>query len=261
MKKNTAGFTLLEIIIVLAIIGALAGVIIPNLHLTFESQMSSSLKTLTSTINETYNETLFSKRMHRMVINIKTGEYWVEEAPLDFKGRPPLIQGDSLQTSVKEDEIKSFLNSMEEKVKNQSKRQLQNSTSENPTYYSLRSIPEVQREVLVPVKWTEVETPTITKNKLNGDVIFSKFFSGISSKPYDHKDMEKNSDQSEDNFCYIYFLIDGVTTPTSIQLAVQNKDGDIDEEGPKYTVYLNTLTGQSSLLEGFQDANFTLPHE
>ena len=32
-----------------------------------------------------------------------------------------------------------------------------------------------------------------------------------------------------------------------------------DDEGLKYTINLNTLTGESHLLEGFQDANFTLP--
>jgi prepilin-type N-terminal cleavage/methylation domain-containing protein len=253
------GFTLLEIIIVLAIIGALAGVIIPNLHMTFDSQMSSSLKTLTATIHESYNDALFSKRMHRMVLNIKTGEYWVEQAPVDFKGRPPLIQGDSLTSSIKEDAIKNFLDAMNEKTKNQSKREIQTSTSGSPTYYSLRSIPEVQKDVLIPIKWIEVNTSTITKNKLNGDVIFAKFISGISSRVVEYKDVKNKIDKDENNFCYIYFLIDGITTPASIQLAIKNKENDIDDTASKYTVYLNALTGQSSLLEGFQDANFTLP--
>lgn len=257
--KSIFGFTLLEIIIVLAIIGALAGVIIPNLHMTFDSQMSSSLKTLTATIHESYNDALFSKRMHRMVLNIKTGEYWVEQAPVDFKGRPPLIQGDSLTSSIKEDAIKSFLDAMNEKTKNQSKREIQTSTSGNPTYYSLRSIPEVQKDVLIPIKWIEVNTSTITKNKLNGDVIFAKFISGINSKIVEYKDVKNKIDNDENNFCYIYFLIDGVTTPASLQLAIKNKENDIDDKASKYTVYLNALTGQSSLLEGFQDANFTLP--
>ncbi len=261
MRKydKQTGFTLLEIIIVLAIIGAIAGVIIPNLHMTFDSQMSSSLKTLTATIHESYNDALFSKRMHRMVLNIKTGEYWVEEAPVDFKGRPPLIQGESLNTSIKEDAIKSFLDTMNEKAKNQSKREIQTSSNSNPTYYSLRSIPEVQRDVLIPIKWIEVNTSTITKNKLNGDVIFAKFVSGISSKVVEYNDVKNKPDGDENNFCTIYFLIDGVTTPASIQLAIKNKDDEIDDTASKYTVYLNSLTGQSSLLEGFQDANFTIP--
>jgi hypothetical protein len=183
----------------------------------------------------------------------------VEQAPVDFKGRPPLIQGDSLTSSIKEDAIKNFLDAMNEKTKNQSKREIQTSTSGSPTYYSLRSIPEVQKDVLIPIKWIEVNTSTITKNKLNGDVIFAKFISGISSRVVEYKDVKNKIDKDENNFCYIYFLIDGITTPASIQLAIKNKENDIDDTASKYTVYLNALTGQSSLLEGFQDANFTLP--
>lgn len=258
-RKSQNGFTLLEIIIVLAIIGAIAGVIVPNLHLTFDNQMSTSLKSVTTTIRETYTEALFSKRMHRMVFDLRSSEYWVEQAPADFKGRPPLEKENDLQYRIEEDALKTFLTRMEEKAKNDSKRQMQSSTSENPSYYSLRSIPEVQKDVLIPITWSEVETSTITRSKLTGDVIFAHFFSGLNTDAMHYQNVLRDSDKEKKHFAYIYFLPDGTTTATSIQFAVKTADGDIDENGPKFTLYLNTLTGQSSLLEGFQNANFSFP--
>ena len=171
LKQN--GFSLLEIILVLALIGGIASVILPNLRVTIDSQMSVSIKNLSSQIHGAYDNAIFSGRMQRMIINIKTGEFWVEEAPMDYNGRPPLI--DEAKNTLMESNKKTFLDMLDEKQKNDSNRQSPYSSDDNPIYYSIRSIPVVQRKVLLPVKWNEVSDSVISKQSLSGNVVFAKF--------------------------------------------------------------------------------------
>ncbi len=263
MKKNKEqGFTLIEIILVLALIGAVAGVVIPNLTLTIDSQMSSALRNLTGQIRSAYDDAIFTGRLHRMVFNIKTGEYWVEQAPLGFEGRPPLIEsGSETDTILKRDKRNDLIKSLDDKAKNAADKQMPTSTTTDTKYYSLRSIPVVQRKVLRPIEWREVNDAVTYRQKLPGKVIFAQITSMISYKTFNYVEIFSKSEKGKKVYSYIYFLPNGTASPTSIKLATrQNRnEGAIDDEGLKYTINLNTLTGESHLLEGFQDANFKLP--
>lgn len=261
-KTKEQGFTLIEIILVLALIGAIAGVLIPNLNLTVDSQMSTALRNLTGQVRAAYDNAIFTGRLQRMIFNIKTGEYWLEQAPLGFEGRPPLIDTDSETDSmIKKDKRNDLVKFLDDKAKNLSNRQMPTSTTTNIKYYSLRSIPIVQRKILRPVEWREINDAVTYRQKLPGQIIFAQISLGISPKKYEYVEINSNSDKSKKEYAYIYFLPNGTTTPISIKLATRQDKNEnaIDDNGPKYTINLNTLTGESHLLEGFQDANFTLP--
>lgn len=261
-KKQQEGFSLFEIIIVLALIGTIAVVIIPNLKLSVDSQMSTSLRNLTSQIRSAYDDAIFSGRIHRMVFDIKTGEYWVEQAPLGYEGRPPLLDSDSESDSLqRRDKRNELLKNLEEKYKDLADRPMPTTnTSENKTY-SIRSIAIVQRKVLKPVDWKEINDAVIFRQKLASSIVFAQVLTSLSAKKYDYVEIFSNSDKTKKEYAYIYFLPNGTATSTSIKLAMQNKNNPsaISEEGPKYTLNLNSLTGECNLLEGFQDANFSLP--
>lgn len=262
IKSKQQGFTLIEIILVIAIIGAVAGVVIPNLTLSVDSQISSGLRNLTGQIRAAYDDAIFSGRIHRMIFDIKTGEYWVEQAPLGFEGRPPLMDSDSESESLlKKDKRNDLIKSLDEKYKNLSDRQMPTNTTSNMKYYSIRSIPVVQRKILRPIEWREINDAVTYRQKLPGNVIFAQVLSAASSKKYEYVAIANNNDKTKKEYAYIYFLPNGTATATSIKLATKGNsiDASIAEDGPKFTVNLNSLTGESNLLEGFQDANFSLP--
>ena len=219
--------------------------------------MSVSIKNLSSQIHGAFDNAIFSGRIQRMIINIKTGEFWVEEAPMDYNGRPPLV--DEAKNTLMESNKKNYLDMLDEKQKNDSNRQSPYSSDDNPIYYSIRSIPVVQKKVLLPVKWNEVSDSIISKQSLSGNVVFAKFMSGLSTSVYEYSVVAQSSNPKDTKYGYIYFLPDGTATPTSIQLGSKNSVNAVSENGPQYTLNLNTLTGQLNLLEGFQDANFKLP--
>lgn len=77
MKRND-GFTLLEILVVMLIIGAFFFVAVPKFQDLTEVNLKSASRNLTATIKYVYNEAAFKKNIHRMAFDIEAGEYWVE---------------------------------------------------------------------------------------------------------------------------------------------------------------------------------------
>ena len=251
------GFTLLEIILVLAIVGLMATVVLPNLNVSIDSKASVSITNITSQITATYDDAVFTGRQHRMVFDIKEGTFWTEEAPPDYQGRAPLFI-DSQEDQVLQDKKNDFIANLADKMQNNPKRPSLYSKEDKPTYYSLRSIPQVQSHVLTPVKWEIVNDATVSKKSLAGGVVFAKFSSALFLKPLDYHAMINSREENEKFYGYIYFFPDGTCTPSSIQIALKNKNNEISNSDLKYTLNLNTLTGQVHLLEGFQDANFKI---
>ncbi len=224
--------------------------------------MSSSLRNFTAQVRSAYNSAIFSGRLHRMVIDIKKSEYWVEQAPLGFEGRPPAIDNvDESDSLLKTDRRKRLLDSLDDKAKQQMNREMTTSSSSNKKFYSIRSIPVVQREILRPITWQEINDSIIYKQKFLGRVVVAKFTSGLISKEIKYEDMAKSGDKNKTNYAYIYFLPNGSLTPTSLQMTSKSAEEPslLETNGPKFTLNINTLTGQTRLLEGFQNADFTPP--
>lgn len=261
-KKQQDGFSLFEIIIVLALIGTIAVVIIPNLKLSIDSQMSASLRNLTGQIRSAYDDAIFTGRIHRMIFDLKTGEYWVEQAPLGYEGRPPMLETVSEAEALqKQDKRKELVKYLDDRYKELAERPMPLSDVSDSKNYSVRSIAVVQRKALKPIDWKEINDAVIYRQKLASSIVFAQIMSSLSPKKYEYVEIITNSDKTKKEYAYIYFLPNGTATSTSIKLAMLSKDNStaISEDGPKYTLNLNSLTGECNLLEGFQDANFSLP--
>jgi len=77
MKRND-GFTLLEVLVVILIIGAFFFVAVPKFQDLTQVNLKSASRNLTATIKYLYNEAAFKKTIHRLTFDIEAGEYWVE---------------------------------------------------------------------------------------------------------------------------------------------------------------------------------------
>lgn len=75
-KKN--GFTLIEIVVVVFIIGSLFFIAAPRLLEITDANLKSASRTLTGTIKYYYNEAVFKKNVYRLTFDIDNGEYWPE---------------------------------------------------------------------------------------------------------------------------------------------------------------------------------------
>ena len=81
MPINNRGFTLIELLVVVALIGLMGLVAIPSVSNVFKVSLNSATRDMATKIRETYNAASMTKRVHRMVFDFKTQQYWVEIGP------------------------------------------------------------------------------------------------------------------------------------------------------------------------------------
>lgn len=75
------GFTLIEIIVVLALITLMTVIALPSLTSYFRISLKTTARELASTIKQTYHATTLTGRVHRIVYDLKSQEYWSEQGP------------------------------------------------------------------------------------------------------------------------------------------------------------------------------------
>lgn len=236
------GFSLLELLLVLGMIGAIASVILPNLAVTNGSQMSSALREITSTLRSTYDSAVLTGRVHRFVVQPRTGTYWSEEAPLSLLGRPPVAIDE--KSEQKTEERARLLEDLNHAAAEPRK------ASDGKREYGNRSLLVAQRKIFMPLKWTVVDDAMLAKRKLSGAVVF------VSVRTPEMSEKLEYVKATEKQTAYIYFFPSGEAQQASLQLALLKDPQTIDDGGPKQTVVLESLTGQSQIVEGFYDVDF-----
>lgn len=78
MRKNSAGFTLIEILLVVFLLGAFLSVAAPGLFATDDMSLRRASRGLVTTIRHLYARAAFEKRVYRLSFDVDSGEYWTE---------------------------------------------------------------------------------------------------------------------------------------------------------------------------------------
>ena len=78
MRKNSAGFTLIEILLVVFLLGAFLSVAAPGLFGTDDMSLRRASRGLVTTIRHLYARAAFEKRVYRLSFDVDSGEYWTE---------------------------------------------------------------------------------------------------------------------------------------------------------------------------------------
>ncbi len=83
MRINESGFTLLELLIVLAIVGLVMIVAVPSITNTFRFSVQSSAREIATLIKDSSNSAQVTGKIHRIVYDLKNEQYWVESTSDD----------------------------------------------------------------------------------------------------------------------------------------------------------------------------------
>jgi prepilin-type N-terminal cleavage/methylation domain-containing protein len=82
--KSRNGFTLIEILVVIALIALIMSVAVPNFNLALKVNISKTSRELATTIKSTYDEAILKGTVHRIAFDLNQNEYWVEVGPKDY---------------------------------------------------------------------------------------------------------------------------------------------------------------------------------
>lgn len=226
----------------LGIISAIAAIILPNLSITSGSQMSAALRDFTNALRSTYDSAVLTGKVHRMVLQPKTGAYWSEEAPAELTGRPPVVVEEKADQQA--EERVRLLEDLNQAAADPRK------AADGKRAYTNRSILVVQRKVFMPLKWTEVDDSMLTRRTLPASIVF------VSARTPAMSEKLEYTKVTEKETAVIYFFPSGEAQQASIQFGSVKDGTTIDESGPKQTVILESLSGQSQIVEGFYEVDF-----
>jgi len=101
MKKRQKGFTLVEMMVVIAVIALIAVFALPKLTNYFKLSLNSATRNIATMVRETYNSTALTGNIHRVVYDLKDHAYWVESGP-------PNVLLDTADSKEKDERRKRF---------------------------------------------------------------------------------------------------------------------------------------------------------
>jgi general secretion pathway protein H len=83
-RAPEAGFTLVEIMVVLVIVGLIAGMSIRGLRALTKSDLRASVSHLSGAMRYLFNRAATTGKYHRLVIDVEKGRYWAEVSDDQF---------------------------------------------------------------------------------------------------------------------------------------------------------------------------------
>lgn len=82
-RRNSSGFTLIELTMVLLIISLAIGIVVPQLMDIGEVRARGAMRRFQGTVRYLFNESIFRKKAFQLHIDLSKAEYWVEIAKTD----------------------------------------------------------------------------------------------------------------------------------------------------------------------------------
>jgi type II secretion system protein H len=100
IEQNHRGFTLIELVVVIVVLGVMIALIAPRLGDIGDADLKRSARHLTGTIRFLRDEAQAKKKVYRLVFDIEGGHYWAEvltvspEKTAEFKRVQTVIESE-----------------------------------------------------------------------------------------------------------------------------------------------------------------------
>ena len=243
-RKGQSGFSLIEVIVVIALIAFVYAVAIPQFNLRTGAEVSTKMSQLAGDVRGAYDLAVLTGKAYRIVFKFNSGDYWLEESDRsDFQ-----LPADKIDREMSESEEKDEHTAFDARF--QQFTELAGPSVADPK--GDKEIPpaspllSAKSRLRLP-SWSRVEG-TEWGSRSIGPYLMIK---DMQCEHHGHKlDL---GELGADAHAMLYFFPKGYVERAVIHVAFKKSDMVIDESQEPYTIVTNPFEGTAEVLPGYRD--------
>lgn len=239
-----SGMTLIEIILVVALMAVIYSVAMPQLNIKTGTEVASKMGTLAADIRSAYDMAVLYRRPYRMVFHLASGEYWLETTERD-----DFTLGDSqLDRDPSPEEQKEAIEAFEEEFKEYETlagQEIEDSVNERMVKPTSPVV--AAKDLLAPPKWEPVESSEWSRRTIGPSLLF------MDIKAEHHKEKQTLEALGANGHGFLYFFPSGYVEKAVIHVAYRKGEMDIDEKEAPFTLVTNPYQGTAEVTSGYQE--------
>lgn len=249
MKQDncvSSGFSLIEIILVIAVIGSVFVMVLPNLGVIATSEAAGKLSTLSGDIRSTYDLAVLNKRPYRIGFEFHTGKYWLE-----YTERQDIyIPAEALEREATAEEIAAQEEVFQEDFdlyKDLAGKEVQNEKDEKmipPTSPLIEAF-----EKLKPPKWEKVQDIEYRGRTLGPYYVIQDM------QTEHHSRLIRLEEYEDAAMAYLYFFPNGYVEKAVIHINASLGDYSVDPNAIPFTVTTRPYEGLADIESGYVEVD------
>jgi prepilin-type N-terminal cleavage/methylation domain-containing protein len=236
------GFSLIEVIIVVALIAFVYSVAIPQLGQVTGSEVASKINQLASDVRNAYDLSVLTKKTYRLTFNLATGDYRLEESD-----REDIYLGnEKLDRDPTETEEKDAVVAFDMKFKDYEDLAGQVVVDQENDKEIPPTSPVIEAKgKLKPATWTPVENMEWAARTLGPNLMIKD----MQSEHHGHK--QDFTELGREARGMIYFFPNGYVQRAVIHIAYAKDEMTPDDSKEPYTITTNPYEGTAETANGY----------
>lgn len=243
-----AGFTLIEVILVIALMAIIFIVVVPNFNVVPSSEASSKINGLAGDIRAAYDMAVLHRKPYRLVFEFKTADYWLESTErLDFQ-----LGDNQLLRDLSPEETKEAVTQFDEDFKEYvtlAGKEVDDSETEKTIQPTSPLI--AARNKLRPVEWQAAEDAEWSKRSLGPNFLIRAI------QAEHHKNLQTYDELQNDGYAYLYFFPEGYVEKAVLYIAPADEDDKTKWDQLTYTVVTRAWEGLAEVESGYREVDIT----
>lgn len=244
--KNKSGFSILEVLIVIAVVATVFAVVVPNIGIIGLTEASSKISTLAGDIRGAYDLAVLNGKPYRVGFEFATGRYWLETTDRD----DVFIAEEGIERELTEDELAEKAEQFEDELgeyKDLAGTEVQDQETDKtipPTSPLVANF-----EKLKPIEWKKADDPEFKGRSLGPYFIIYQMQTEHHTRPI------RIQDYLDESRAYLYFFPNGYIERAVIHIGAKAGDYEIDPNEPPYTIITEPYEGIAIVETGFKEVN------
>lgn len=239
-----SGFTLLEVIIVIGLVGFIYAVALPNFSLNTGSEVATKIGGLSEDIRSAFDYSVLTGKPLRMVFHLYSGDYWLETT----ENKNVKLGNDKINTDPRpEDEQQRLADFNEEFQKYEDLLGEVVKDSESDEDIPMDTPVIKAKEKLRGPTWHRLDSLEWQKRNLGEYLVIWKMKT-------EHLDRAMSiEDEGQGAFAMLYFLPQGYVEKAFMHIYFRKGEGEIDQDEAPYTLITHPYEGIAEVQVGLEE--------